>query len=339
MDKEKIGGYESRLSPRGEDLRRLNEEYNDGWSNGEAIENPESAHLIEYILSTLDFEKLKGVFLEELRKSGVQEENINISVLDKIIAFPNNNNDLIGAIYYAFINKIAFSSGSKFFVELKQQMIDTGRLSPDTLVGVQLLFIHEACHALSRVRVGLIDVDEKNFVYSQDVGYSTSKISRENGEPVSQVKLFEVFNEGVTQRIAEEVFLEYSKRTGISEEIKSFLIKLNSSPSSLQYRIYENQVDLICEHIGDYVGIPKDVVWEGFKRGYFEKPELFHKETLELFRDTFGDDFLDNYMKFDYDTPMSELAKFDATYNLKHVSEYSDRWLKHLGISKSINDK
>jgi hypothetical protein len=189
------------------------------------------------------------------------------------------------------------------------------------------------------VRVGLIDVDEKNFVYSQDVGYSTSKISRENGEPVSQVKLFEVFNEGVTQRIAEEVFLEYSKRAGISEEIKSFLIKLNSSPSSLQYRIYENQVDLICERIGDYVGIPKDVVWEGFKRGYFEKPELFHKETLELFRDTFGDDFLDNYMKFDYDTPMSELAKFDATNNFKPVSGYSDKWLKCLGIFKGVNDK
>ena len=338
MDGEKIGGYESRLSQRGEDLRRINEEYNDGWNNGEAIENPESAHLIEYILSTLDFEKLKGVFLEELRKSGVPEENINIGVLDKIIAFPNSN-DLIGSMYYAFINRIAFSANSKSFIELKQQMIDNKELPPDVLMGVQLLFIHEVCHAFSRVRISFTDVDEKNFVYNQDVGYSISTISQEDGGLDSSVKLFEVFNEGVTQRIAEEVFLEYSKRVGISEEVKSFLAKFNSSSSSLQYRVYENQVDSICERISDYAGIPKDVVWEGFKRGYFEKPELFHKETLELFRDTFGDDFLDNYMKFDYDTSMSELAKFDATYNLKHVSEYSDRWLKHLGISKSINDK
>jgi hypothetical protein len=338
MDGEKIGGYESRLSPRGEDLRRINEEYNDGWSNGEAIENPESAHLIEYILSTLDFEKLKGVFLEELRKSGVPEENINIGVLDKIIAFPNGN-DLIGSMYYAFINRIAFSANSKSFIELKQQMIDTGRLSPDILMGVQLLFIHEVCHAFSRVRVDFVDVGENASIYNQNVGYSVSKISIENGEPASSVKLFETFNEGVTQRIAEEVFLEYSKRVGISEEIKSFLIKLNSSPLSLQYRVYENQVDLICERISDYVGIPKDVVWKGFKRGYFEKPELFHKETLELFRDTFGDDFLDNYMKFDYDTPMSELAKFDATNNFKPVSGYSDKWLKCLGIFKGVNDK
>ena len=217
------------------------------------------------------------------------------------------------------------------------------KIPESLLMKTQLFFIHEACHTFSRIRLSSVDVSSTRSVYTQEIGYEKTRgILRQPSGPDGNSRIkgthrsFEALNEGVTQRIAEEIFVEYTKRIGESGAGAAFIKEFNTKNAAdlWKYSIYMNEVDTMCERIGEYVGMPKEKVWEGFKRGYFEDPRLFSEEVIELFKQTFGEDFLEEYSKIGNKTDTADLGRFDGKYGVPHPGEYAEKWLGYLGISE-----
>jgi len=331
---EKVGGYDAKLTPRTRQMRDENIAYREGYESGQADFHPENVELAREILGSLDMEVLKEIFREHLLKSGVPLENSNEAVLDKIFVYPMESNI---AEYQSFENVMSFSTSDKHFLEAKLHKIEQRTLPQELLMKMQLFFIHEACHVFSRNRIYSTDVNAPQSRLHQDSGYHIGELSYSEHESTKVAfTAFEAFNEGVTQRIAEEVFLEYQRRVGKSGGAERTLGAFTGEQSKnyWSYFLFSNQVGSMCDSIAEYTGVPAEEVWKSFKRGYFEKPELFHQETIELFEETFGKDFLAEYAKMGGTTPIRDLARFDAKYKLLDPDKYADKWLRHLGIVK-----
>lgn len=313
-------------------MRDENLEYDKGYAQGQAEFHPENVALAKQILDSFDIKELKTVFREYLTKSGVPAENSNEAVLDRIFVHPMSDNI---AQYQVFTNIMSFSTTDSHFLLAKQHR-DSNQPVPEALVlMMQLFFIHEACHVFSRNRVYSTDTDSAQSILHQDSGYRRGESTYNEQDSTKSLRSsFEAFNEGITQRIAEEIFLEYHRRTGKSGQssrtLNFFIRKEAERP--WRYSLFSNHVDAMCDAIAQYTGVPKDHVWEGFKRGYFEKPELFHEETVRFFDETFGKDFLDEYEKLNSKTSLHEIGQFDARYKFPHPDKYADKWLRHLGI-------
>ncbi len=307
----KLGGYESKLTPRAERKQREAIEYERGWSEGDAQARPQALKFAENIIKTIKFTRP----LEDRSAAG----------------------------YDAFTNHIALSTRSVEFMEAKKFFSEGHEVAKDLLLEIQLFLIHELSHLFSRVRFSSKDTSNASTIVKAESGYKISELRlrqpmrpEKSGTFTKSRSSFEAFNEGVTQRIAEEVFLEYGKRTGTSKEIERLLTIINerNAQNLWRYTIYENEVDSMCEQIGMYVGIPKETVWQSIKRGYFEEPQLFHEETLELFKETFGSSFLEEYRPLGNTTPTKTLGQFDGKYIPTPPEEYAEKWLQHLGITK-----
>lgn len=335
MSEGKIGGYESNLTPRAKQKLQSNLNYERGWDAGERDARPEDVRLREELAASIDVQKLEQVFIQYLTKSGVPAANINRSGVEKMVTRPMKD---ASASYTAFTNRIALSTKDETFISAKQFSEKGGHLPQSLLMKVQLFLIHEICHAFSVIRLSAEDIEgTENVILKEDVGYAKKEsVLGEAGEtPPEQpsAKRLEAFNEGVTQRVAEEIFVEYAKQTGARkglDELEKYI--RDQSKNLWQYSIYGNQIDTMCERIGEYVGVPKKVVWDAIKRGYFENPRLFEEETAELFKETFGENFLDRYATMENNTPVKDLGRFDGDYKIPHPEGYADRWLKHLAI-------
>lgn len=342
MSEEKMGGYEARLTKRAE--RRQNNQlgYESGYSKGQAEFHPENVELANELLLSIDKQQLTDVLSDYLRKAGVPLENANTAALQEITARPMKNSEETVAFYAAFTNQITLSTTDKDFLKAKEFRSQDQTIPGELFMKMQLFFIHETCHAFSRNRISTKDANNSQALIRTEGGYGIKEgiirqSARQFGTAKGRSSLFEALNEGVTQRVAEEVFLELARRTGSGGKAERFLKDfINDSAQHLwRYSIYGNQVDSMCEQIATYMGVTKDVVWDAFKRGYFAKPELFAEETTKLFRETFGDNFLDEYSKLSNKTPLGTLGRFDRKAGFSHPEEYAKKWLDHLGIGQS----
>lgn len=341
MKGDKIGGYQSDLTPRIKLRQRLLEEAEGEESKSQAELSPENKILVNRLVDSLGVTELKNVFKDYLRKSGVPAENLNEEVLDDVLARPLEGGT---ATYSAFLNRITVSITDEDFVSLKRVFEQRGVIPKVLRMKMELALMHELCHAFSRVRYLSKDARNSQSIVTAESGYTFNKsVIRQSMRPekIGTRKEFlfslEAFNEGVTQRIAEEAYLEYGRRIGLSSETEHFLGSYVRSGVRKfdRYTIYMNQVENMCECIARYIGVRKEDVWNSFKRGYFEKPQLFHEETAALFKETFGENFLSEYEKFNNETPIDEIGEFDDRYGFSHPDEYAGKWLNHLGISKN----
>lgn len=341
MSEEKIGGYEAHLTKRAERRQSNQLAYESGYSKGQAEFHPENVEIANELLSSVDRKQLTDIFLDYLRKAGVPLENANTSVLQEIMVRPMKNEETV-AFYVSFTNQITLSTTDKDFLKAKESRNKEQRIPGELLMKMQLFFIHETCHALSRNRISTKDSNNSQSLITTEVGYEIKEgvirqSARQFGTAKGRTSLFEALNEGVTQRVAEEVFVELARRTGNGGHAEKFLgdFITDNAQHLWRYSIYGNQVDGMCEQIAVYTGVEKTTVWDAFKRGYFAKPELFVKETIELFRETFGENFLDEYSKLSNKTSLDMLGRFDGQAGFSHPEKYAKKWLEHLGVEQS----
>lgn len=336
---EKVGGFETKkLTPRAQRVLDATVAYQKGWSEGEAQARPENIRMAERILQTMDLGVLKDIFIEYLRKSGVPEENANTAALEPILTRPSKGAD---AFYTASINAIALSTTSQDIQEAIQLSAAGQELDPTLLRTIQLVLVHEMTHAFSRNRVSSRDLPNARTEITSESGYGESQEThrvpmrpeKESRRDTVMHDRFVGFNEGVTQRIAEEVYMEYARRTGFDGEAAEHLEAAHKkrTESLWRYQIFMNQVGAMCERIAAYVGVPEETVWDSIKRGYFEKSPLYEEETVELLRETFGDSIF-AFSSFNNQTPAGEIGRFDAKHDFPPPEEFAPKWLKHLGI-------
>ena len=342
---EKKGGYEMRLSPR--TMRALNRSQ----KKKETNDVPEDLYqmsdldvsVMQQLLDVAQFRTLASIFFEHLLRSGVPPHNANLAALKNITL--DRMSSRVAATYSPFYNEIALSAKNKLFKRAKR-ILREGKPIPDQLMySFQLDIIHELCHAFGRVRFTTKDISDARIQVTTEVGYDSAHYAlRAPGRPEKRditqegITLYNAFNEGVTQRIAEEVFWEYHKRMGNTSGAKQYLSsrllrRTNRGKRVWTYYMFGNHVDSMCEAIARYTDVPKEKVWESIKRGYFEKPELYNEETVNLFKQTFGEDVLYEYAMLKTDDPEEKFIQFDKKYSIPPVETYVQRWLDHLGIA------
>lgn len=341
MERPKVGGYESHLTPRAEAYRDEHLKHKEAWGRMQAETHRDDIRVIEHVLSSMRLDELTDIAAGYLRRAGVPAEEMNTDVLQKVFARPIGEET--SATYAQLTNHISFSTDSRDFAAARQALAEGRELPERVLLKMQLYLIHEMCHGISRNRLSSVDIGEAETTLRQESGYHSAEYSLyENPDtgttqPELSLVSFEAFNEGVTQRIAEEIFTEYGRRTGASSAVEEFLRSTHelNGKHLLPYLIFANQVGSMCERIAAYTGVTEEAVWRSFVRGYFEQPQLFHTDTIELFATTFGPDFLRQYGSINNTTSTSKLGMFDAAHHLPHPREYADKWLRHLGLERA----
>jgi len=92
----------------------------------------------------------------------------------------------------------------------------------------------------------------------------------------------DLFNEGVTDKIGEEVFQKYIERTG---DRSSFADAEGNISYETGYISATMFVDAFCQKVALHVGVPTETVWNAVKQGYFTGEDL----QLEKFQKMFSE--------------------------------------------------
>lgn len=336
---EKIGGLFESRSPRDKRLHEKAIVANEK-AIADAIDfDKEGFAVMREYIKTLDIDLIANLYAHEAEKAGVPRENINTEALKRIIGLPVEQ-DLFGA-YMPDHNQIILSTryeNTKEYIDLKNRAEEI----PESVeLNLRLLTLHEITHAMASNRHISKDANNQStHTYFHNGYHQTTRTERHPSRPEKSSKYkaierFELLNEGVTQRIAEEVFVKYGK------EKNEYLSDVYMS-ARLQHEVMRGSghaffgyvVDSICERIASETGSTKDVIWDAVKRGYFQDPAQFLDVYKEPILTVFGPDFLKDLGSLTGNTPPSGIQAFGNKYNLMDYDTYIDRWHASLGIEK-----
>lgn len=224
----------------------------------------------EHVLEKVDFNLLRNIFAEQMRKSAVDADDINFQTPQKGISLKTISGHTYSE-YWAFMNKIS---------------IDPNKMSLETDISfnnqIFSVLCHEETHSVST------SAHHRSFVLSLFNTFTNRPSGQSGLEYTSIVHdivhdgSFGMFNEAVTDSVAEEVFGEYIKRSG--DRV------LFSNPDGIaEYsKTYLNERNIfkafICA-LSRTVEIPEDVVWSGVKQSYFSNANLAKRELVKLFEE------------------------------------------------------
>ncbi len=199
-------------------------------------------------------------------------------------------------IYYVTSNKVAinkqaiYKAAQKFEVDPKLMTIET--------------ICHELAHAISRQEVHFFqDFDSQTMMF-KDVAmtrgayrsskFETTKNSRGKVVNSKEASFYEMLDEGITETLANEIFQEYVKRTGLAgqQEMEDYSAKYSENETR-QYPILVKCVKLLCKKISQKAQVDEVVVWKSFVRGVFRFDTLADQEVKQWFEEFFSPALLD----------------------------------------------
>lgn len=262
-------------------------------------------------LERVDFSCLEGIFNQLRRRSGVNE---NFRILDKgsISIKPEKHSDPFSGDYDSRSNKIRifYPSESDVFASYEELRNE-----------VLCILIHEETHAAGKNTLCNIWEERKNRVTtfflrgtfeSDAMGYSQDKIRK--GRAFSD---FTYFNEGVTEKIAEQVYIEYLSQTG---DRSFFSTSDRQVKYSETYPIARALVTTFAEVIAFSSNIPVERVWEAIMHGYMTGIQLNESELQKSFDEIFFPGFIKSIGEEEKDNeedlPMKELQLHLQTLSL-----------------------
>jgi hypothetical protein len=328
MGIEKLGGREVRLSNEAqENFKKRVESENSSLKNAGEISTELMAVFTE-LMGEVDFDLLWNSFEKELLRSGVGPERLNRLLPKDFDA--GQNVETMQAYYDLLSNTIRFDIN--FIAQIAQERAAGEKYETGVIQFIRLL-VHEMAHAVSATRVESVENGEQGEGIAALSGYASFQGTLADAE---FARSFEAFNEGVTERIAQEIETEYVKSKGEHVNALAQNISTSLDPERLSHHsLFMSDVQIICEKVGDYVGIPAEVVWKGIKQGYFAGGTMFEENTLAMLSETFGSRFVDDLSNRPA-TASFDTLKFSDRYDLTEFGdpEVVNRWLAHLKIDK-----
>lgn len=108
---------------------------------------------------------------------------------------------------------------------------------------------------------------------------------------------FAAFNEGVTEKLAREIFLNYIKENNKQEEAIVYTENLVSRPEITNYNQEVSLVNAIVKHMSGVTGKSEEEMWEFFVGGMAAGETFENKQIREFFARIFGQNFLKDLSK------------------------------------------
>ena len=263
---------------------------------GEKIAREEKIPEMEAWLDQVDFDVLEDMFEEDIRKTAISPEKVNVLRRDRM---RNMNGNIIGG-YIVPTNEILLGY-KKIKIIAKYAGIDAYLEFLETL-------IHEENHAVSKTRCWNLQGESGAPVLSQS-GYAKTGFDdkKEPGFFERAGKVFELFNEGVTEKRARKMFREYLRRTGRgdADKVKRFeqYIDINHP-----YNRATQVTEALTRRLAAANGITEEAAEGAIMRGYYEGEDLLRKDFQEWFQEMLPPGFIDKLRVAD-DNDMKVLLK------------------------------
>lgn len=275
------------------------------------------------VLDGIDFSYLRKEYEDIARKSGINPDTLNFLEPDRILPYSSRRRRsgvMLGG-YTRGAYDIESNVSSIDWGLLESAHADEGRawLLPFHLLKA---LTHEEAHAVSK-GVCSDSMSDDEIVQIRRTGYEDRKRvyeltkDEEGGEEYFEERVvelnFRAFNEGVVEKLSQEVLTRYVQNANDknfdAETAKRFLAWHEENPQLKSYQDEVLLVESFVSFIAAAANVPESIAWQGVVRGLFE-----------------GDAF---------DTPeiraaFSEAAGFDLVENLNNVSRYTQKEIETL---------
>lgn len=241
------------------------------------------------VLEKIDISVIKDIFSGMYRKSGFQSEPTLVPLKNiEVVGYSGGESNsvekriTIGADFspWAIRSRQAYSDEWR-----DEKQFTRGRLRADILS----VFMHEQTHAVSKNikreggKIERLTKQIKSFFSGRQKvdnssGYQMGGIEKGNFRTRHLS-----FNEAVTDKIGEEVYDEYLKRTGD----KQFFSDHAGVKYGEGYIGARTMVDIMIEMMSASLGVPADIVWESIVQGYLSGVDLDESELNDAFNEIF----------------------------------------------------
>ncbi|TSC72910.1 MAG: hypothetical protein G01um101470_264 [Parcubacteria group bacterium Gr01-1014_70] len=268
--------------------------------SGEDIAGEEKIPEVEAWLDQVDFDVLEDMFKEDIQKTGILPTEVNVLRRNRISHISGKS---VGA-YISSWNKIKMSH-ERITKNAAQYDIDAYLLFLSIL-------IHEENHAVSKTRCWNLLQESGSPVLVQS-GYASTAVEEKTLGKVELIaKTFELFNEGVTQKRARKMLVEYLRRTnhGDVDAVAHFTQVLDVyDPYNKAIRV----VEALTRRLALTNGVSEESVWGALMRGYFEGEDLLREDFKEWFGEILPPDFMDRLMMADEEEMTVLLEELEPT--------------------------
>lgn len=210
---------------------------------------------LDELKKKIDFDILRSIFDRIAKKTGVTKYRFPIQ--DRVYDFPSLLPENAGAGYFPLFNSIVIDTGG---VTRQFTKLECKELS------VLYTLIHEQVHAASTQWL--------------TTGYSRAA---EN--------MYSYFNEGVTDKLALEITMEYIRATAFGGGETRMRHAMYDEPNTrgsfnVEYMLSTypkeiNLVDHMIDKISQTTEVPKDIVWHAIVRSMYEREEISDKTIKE----------------------------------------------------------
>lgn len=254
---------------------------------------------LEKFLAKVDFDSLRMIFEDYLKKSGIPPEKFNFLGPDKI--------------------KYMKGGGAAFFGDNSIRMnADVGRnllmaintgLAPDILNLHKI--IHEEVHAIShnsQIEHSPTEAEyksgyQKTKTKFTDIGNGTVQMDNSH--------FFRLFDEAVTERLAREITIRYlEKYPNFTNNASIYIYKnIGNHPGT---DIYQPEVDLLealIKRLSMETELSEEFVWQGIIRSKMEGFSFYEDNMEGLFDELVGKDFTNRLKSVNTLKGLRELTK------------------------------
>jgi len=176
--------------------------------------------------------------------------------------------------------------------------------------------IHESTHMVAKNRYQGNLNQQSGYMKISPEPYGTEaeiqKSYKDRGE--ARHHIYWLLNEAVTEKSARETLQAYClgdeniiSKSDLEQHFKALEVNINDvenfkAENHKHYNLPVALLDKIIDKISQEIGVPKETVWNGIKRGYFEEgSSVFEdEEVMEGFESIFSKEFLENLSKYGY---------------------------------------
>lgn len=260
----------------------------------------------------IDFDLIKKILERVAGRCGIKPEEMNFVASDRVYY---SYDWLDSGSYASEVNIIQISGQGAFGEHYVSEQVDTLHA-----------LMHEEIHAVSRnTCTGFSDVET-------EVGSITTSIELQTGlqqgkrEAGDYKRSFNALNEGVVEKLARELTLEYMNETGWNsgsvwdpDGKRAFMNLLNSHADEMAYPYPIILVDSLVNKLGEKSGQDKRVIWQALVRALMHGEKFEEEDVALLFAESFGSEFVRDLSELNARSEI-DILKFIVKYDLAELS-------------------